>query len=1209
MKYKLHFLLFMLSWLLSCSLLYCQTKVVTVGNTADADPAFFAALQGFLASADDQTTLIINGDLTDHKCHDQHHDHDFSRLQLLLEVIKANPQIKSYLLPGDRDWASSGKVGWECVKALEAYIEDQDIDHLRWTLDQGCPGPDIEKLSSSTLLITLNTQWWNHPHRKPTPANAVCDYSEPSIVMEEIQDAVEENLDKNIIIAGHFPLESQGRYGGEFPIIDHFSPPVLGSFKIAYQQNIGDAKSIHNQYYEPFRDELKDIATQNQGIFFLGGHEPNQQLIDYQGNYVINSGAPSKGRWVSKHKPAVFTSTLPGFTVLTFAANGQVSYQFYQVLDDGITLAKNLLLFDQACSPGPDETIAANPNYQPCFTEVDSLALIKPELPSTVVVTGGTRYDAGKTKLLLLGSHYRTTWMQPVEVPVLDLDTIKGGLWATKRGGGRQTKSLKLETAEGERFVFRSVDKDPAGTLNLELRNTIIADITRDQTSTQHPYGAIPVAALLDQVDLLHATPRLFSLGDIPRLGRFRTEYGNMLGMLEERPQNAKGKRPGTFGADEIYKSFELFNERYDDQDLKIDHQEFVRARLFDIFIGDWSKHEDNWKWAVFEQDDDHLLVRPIPRDRDHAFSQLDGLIPWLASRHWAVPNLEHFDYKIQDVQSLTYQARHMDRLLLSPLSREDFLTEVHYLQQHIGPKEIRAAIATLPQETIPLSGNTIAEKLERRIQDLEAYANTYYEIHAKVVDVVGTNKEEHFLIARLPDASTRITVTDPKGDQKGRILYDRLFLPSETKEIRIYGLGKDDVFEITGTSARAITVRIIGGPGKDDVVDHGNNGGGRHTLVYEKDPDAEVTLSKGGKQIDNWRDELYYYQRDAYEYNSYLPLAYFNFNSFSGATFGTGITFTQRTFTRRDYSSKHSIRGAVSTLSNISLQYTADWHHVLHKWDVLAEGNIERPSFYNFFFGLGNDSTKDDDEFRDGFNQIRLRRVDFSSTLRRKFRRQSEFTLQLGYENNETVETENTILDQETTFYGTGDLSWFYLRPKLTIDLRDHPVFPSKGMRFIAGQEWAKGVETDYFGISKVAGEFFLSTRRFPITFAARAGWAENQGKVPFYKLPGIGQQEGLRGFRRNRFTGDGYFYYNTELRSPVALWRNAFLPVVVGIRAFYDSGYVTTDGAPKPDFKQAYGGGIYLIPLSRSYTLSVLFGFSDEESGIIDLNLGTNF
>lgn len=1195
--------------LLGFSSAFGQTQIVTVGNTVDAAPVFFTALQGFLASADQPTTLIVNGDLTDYKCQgNKHKEHDFTKVELLLDVIRASPEVESYLLPGDRDWAESGKLGWECVRALETYIEDQGIDNLHWPMDQGCPGPDVAELSPSTILMTINSQWWNHPHRKPRPADGVCEFSEPSIILEEIRDAVEENLDKNILFAGHFPLASQGRYGGEYPIIDYLVPPVVGPLRVAYRQNIGSPKEIHNQYYEPFLTKLAEIASLNQGIFFLAGHEPNQQLIDYSNNYVVNSGAPSKGRWVAKHKPALFTSTLPGFTVLRFADNGKVDYDFYHVKADGITLARSIPLFQQACTK-MDSEIPVNPNYQPCFREVDSLALIKPDLPATVAVSGGTRYDASASMRFFFGDHYRDSWLQPIEVPVLDLDTIMGGMWPTKRGGGRQTQSLRLETKAGKKFVFRSVDKDPTGTLVSEIRNTIIGEITRDQISTQHPYGAVPVAYLLSKVDILHATPKVYVLGKIPRLGRFMEEYGNMIGMLEERPQGAEKNRSGTFGADKIYKSFELFAERYDDQGLQIASREFVRARIFDILIGDWSKHEDNWKWAMFERGKEEQLVRPIPRDRDHAFSKMDGLIPYLASRRWAIYNLENFGYKIQDVRSLTYEARHMDRLLLSPLSRKDFLAETAYLKANIGKTEIEEAIDLLPEELMGLSGNTIAAKLEQRIEDLATYANEYYEIHACMVDVVGTNKEEYFLIKRQEDGTTRVTVTDPKGKQKGRVLYDRLFYPQETREIRIYGLGDDDVFEIIGKSKKAIKIRIIGGPGKDDVADSGNNGGGRHTLVYENDPDSKVLLNKGGKRVNNWRDELYFYARDAYEYNNYMPIAYINFNSFTGVTLGGGVTYTRRSFTRRDYSSKHSFSGAVSTLSNVSLNYGADWHHVLHKWDVLADAVIERPAFYNFFFGLGNNSVNDPDKFRDGFNQIRLQRVDFSTSLRRKFRRKSEFNLRMGYENNETVDFENTILDREEAFYGTGDLSWFYVSPQLTVDFRDHQVFPSKGVRFEVGQEWAKGASGVDFGITRAAAECLFSTRRYPITLAMRAGWSDTQGNVPFYELPNIGQEEGLRGFRRNRFTGDSYFYYNTELRSPVAFWRNSFLPVVIGLRFFYDRGYVRQDETPTPDFKEAYGTGFYIIPLARSYTLSVLFGFSEEESGIIDLNVGTNF
>ena len=61
-----------------------------------------------------------------------------------------------------------------------------------------------------------------------------------------------------------------------------------------------------------------------------------------------------------------------------------------------------------------------------------------------------------------------------------------------------------------------------------------------------------------------------------------------------------------------------------------------------------------------------------------------------LASRRWAVPNLEHFDFGDPDIRSLTFQARHMDRLLLSPLQREDFLAEARYLQTALRSEERR---------------------------------------------------------------------------------------------------------------------------------------------------------------------------------------------------------------------------------------------------------------------------------------------------------------------------------------------------------------------------------------------------------------------------------------------------------------------------------------------------------------------------------------
>jgi hypothetical protein len=86
--------------------------------------------------------------------------------------------------------------------------------------------------------------------------------------------------------------------------------------------------------------------------------------------------------------------------------------------------------------------------------------------PDSVVVAPGARYRTGGLHAFLFGKHYRDLWVTPIRVEVLDLDRFAGGLRPTKRGGGKQTKSLRFEGADGRGYQFRSIDKDPSQLLH-----------------------------------------------------------------------------------------------------------------------------------------------------------------------------------------------------------------------------------------------------------------------------------------------------------------------------------------------------------------------------------------------------------------------------------------------------------------------------------------------------------------------------------------------------------------------------------------------------------------------------------------------------------------------------------------------------------------------------------------------------------------------
>ncbi|MCB0586964.1 MAG: BamA/TamA family outer membrane protein, partial [Phaeodactylibacter sp.] len=656
------------------------------------------------------------------------------------------------------------------------------------------------------------------------------------------------------------------------------------------------------------------------------------------------------------------------------------------------------------------------------------------------------------------------------------------------------------------------------------------------------------------------------------------------------------GKGPLPFGnADEIYKSYDLFHEMYDHPDVRLDSREFARARMFDILIGDWSKHEDNWKWAGFEKEDG-ILVRPIPRDRDHAFSNLDGLLPWLAERQWAVPNLEHFDYRIKSVRSLTFQARHMDRFLGIRLTRDDWRQAAREVQEALTPEVIESAVKQMPKETYELSGKTITAKLAQRRQDLEGYADRFYRLLARYVDVPGTNKKEYFHVLRQPDGSSLVEIRQLKDSS---LIYRRLFLPDETREIRLYGLHGGDHFLVDGRADKAIKLRLVGGAGEDEIIDRSDiKRGGKRTLIYEKNNDAVLNPGTEARIIKSWNEELYHYDRTAFAYNTYFPMVLFSFNTFNGLMLNGGVDFTRRNFHKRDYSTRHKFGFQLGTLGNFTLSYDSEIHHLLQKWDLLLHAAWAQPDNYNYFFGIGNGISYNDELFKNDYYLVRLNRLEGSVALQRKFWKRSQFRLGLGFSQNDVPVEENTILADSASIFGTRDLDIAYTTAALEIDLRDHKVFPTRGYRLYAAQELGFMGQSRNYGTTDLFIEYFLSPRLFPLTLGLKAGYGNSYGDVPFYKLPQLGQNQGLRGFQRNRFAGDSRVYFNSELRIPVGNLETVVVPLKIGLIGFFDMGKIIQEGQTEEDWQTSYGGGFYLIPLSRSYTLSLLVGASREET-----------
>lgn len=479
----------------------------------------------------------------------------------------------------------------------------------------------------------------------------------------------------------------------------------------------------------------------------------------------------------------------------------------------------------------------------------NSLAQIKIEnlTKDSIVTFQAGDYEAGKIKRFFLGSNYRDVWTAPVSAPVFDLN--KSGLKVTKQGGSRQTINLRLEDKNGNEYVLRSIDKRLYQALGEKLRETFVADLVEDQTSTGHPYGALTIPPMASAIAVYHTNPILVYIPYDTAFKEFADVLANEPALFERRPDEDQshvesfGNPPHVVGTEKMKEHL-----RKDHNNI-VDEVLYARSRLFDMLINDWGRHEDQWRWGIFKTDSGKVF-QPIPRDRDHAYFKINGLLPTIVSQPWAKRNLVSFDYCFTDIKGLNKSAYNIDNRILTSLSRKKWIEQAEYIKANLTNEIIEKAIQELPNAAYKLTGEEIIAKLKARREQLSEVAGIYYEILAKEVTITGSYKREFFNVRRVNDDSTVVEVQKVNNDGSiGPVYYRRAFYTKETKHICLMGSDGDDVFAISGDVKKGIYISIKAGEGNDSITDNSEVKRGRKkTIICDKFNFSQISTGPEAK-------------------------------------------------------------------------------------------------------------------------------------------------------------------------------------------------------------------------------------------------------------------------------------------------------------------------------------------------------------------------
>jgi hypothetical protein len=1202
-----------------CFLIYCfalcaqdsiKTRIVLIGDAGALVNGKAMVLDAMKKQVkpDEKTVVIYLGDnLYGYGLPDETFT-GYSTLKGSLDsqiAILKGTKAKGYMIPGNHDWENGGPRGYEAIIREQLYVDRYGEGQVEFYPKSGCPGPVEIEIGDDVVLIVMDSQWWIHENDKPG-IESDCDFKTEDEVINELGDLLQKNYKKLILLACHHPFKSNGPHGGFFTWKQHLFPftemrenlyvplPVIGSAYPISRSVFGTPQDIKHPAYTNMINRIMGVVKDHPHVIMVHGHEHTLQLLrDSSYNFIV-SGAGSKTQRVSPGRNAKFVARSLGFVELDILKNKTVRANFF-------TLDKN---HPDSLKMAYTENILDYNKLPPAST--DTTKPIEFVYKDYVTAPASKKYEkTTAVQRLFNGKNYRKEWSTPVKLKVFNIKKEKGGFKIEGVGGGKQTKSLQLSDKNGREWALRTIDKDPERAIPENFRHSFASNIVQDLISAAHPYAPLTIPTMADTAGIFVASPEFFFVPDDPALGFYRPLFANTVCLLE-RKDPADNK-------DDSKSSFKLFNLMREDNDHTVDQQAVLKARLLDMLIADWDRHFDQWRWTTRDTGQGKLYV-PIPRDRDQAFFYSDGLIVKYVARK-RLPFLIGLRKNIPKVNELNAVAKDFDRIFLNNMDEATWKKVTDKFISDLTDEKIDEAIHQMPPEIYAINGKNITEKLLSRKKLLSEKALRYYRFISQEVTVLGSNQNEFFRFTKSKDAFKLTVYSYRKHADTTFVMYEREFDPKVTHEIRLFGFNGEDRFEIDSNISTRIRVRMIGGRGNDSftikspvktfVYDNTNEqnylrGSRRTKRIFESDPN-----------VNEYTVNAYQYPVDRY------PRILMGINGDDGLLLGTGAWFTNYKFRKDPYASNHRITALFAlTRKAYQLSYNGELIDALGPTDILINAHVKSPVLNNFY-GFGN-TTKIDQSKNWRFYRVRYREAEADLLFRRKPFRIFSFSFGPSIYRywNTPVRNENYILGKPSEA-GLDSMQVYspktYAGLKVSADLNNlnSDLFPTRGIRWTNRFTGMRALNKNGSDLYKLESDMVIyASLKIParVVGVIKLGGGHIFNKdIEYFQALSLGQNNVLRGFRKNRFSGHSVAYGSLELRIKLFDSHSYIFPGQVGLVAFNDIGRVWYKGESSRKWHNVVGGGLYYNPFNV-VIVSATVGVSPEET-VFNFSVGTKF
>ncbi|HEY8401353.1 MAG TPA: metallophosphoesterase [Cytophagaceae bacterium] len=263
------------------------------------------------------------------------------RLNAQLSILD-NYEGRVCFISGNHDWNKGRPGGLKAVLRQQKYIEQYFGRKDVFLPRNGCPGPVEIPVNDVLTIVVINTQWWVQVGHRPIGAEEGCSIETESEFFTKLEEILDKNKDKRILVCGHHPMYSKAYHGGRFDLREHLFPltaaheklyiplPLAGSLYPIYRKYIGAREDMAHPRYKQLRSQLICVFRKYENLIYAAGHDHNLQYIRKDNQHYIVSGAGCKVTYVQRGKGAYFTHAHKGFFRLDFYKDGTVWMEVWE---------------------------------------------------------------------------------------------------------------------------------------------------------------------------------------------------------------------------------------------------------------------------------------------------------------------------------------------------------------------------------------------------------------------------------------------------------------------------------------------------------------------------------------------------------------------------------------------------------------------------------------------------------------------------------------------------------------------------------------------------------------------------------------------------------------------------------------------------------------------------------------------------------------